>query len=399
VNRPGYCAAARLRRRGPLLAWLVLLLACAGHGHASVQAPSPQREAEARAKLDALRADIEALSAAQRALDGERNEVARELRASDQAIAEAAAALRDIEQRRAQQQQALDALQQQRGEVEHRFDAQREALAALLRSAHALGRHAPLKLLLAQRDATRIGRALAYQRYLQQDRLRTIQSLLQELAKLARLQQSIADANAGLVETHQAQQRALTAIEQQRAQHVEMLTELEARFSDGRARLAALGRDEAALRKLIESLRDVFADIPRQLAGGQPLAAQRGKLPRPVAGRVLAAFGGRLPDGRNSSGWLISAGAGTAVKAVGHGRVAFADWLKGYGLLLIVDHGDGFMSLYAANESLQKELGDWVASGETIASVGSSGGQPQPALYFELRKDGKPVDPQVWLGR
>src|SRR5690606_34912581 len=139
----------------------------------------------------------------------------------------------------------------------------------------------------------------------------------------------------------------------------------------------ALGRDEKALAALLERLRDVFADIPQQLDGDRPLAELKGRLPAPLQGTVRSAFGGTLPDGRRSNGWLLGASAGTEVRAIAHGRVAFADWLRGYGLIAIIDHGDGYMSLYAQNDALLAEAGAWVRPGDVLATVGSSGGQQE----------------------
>jgi septal ring factor EnvC (AmiA/AmiB activator) len=146
-------------------------------------------------------------------------------------------------------------------------------------------------------------------------------------------------------------------------------------------------------------LRDVFADIPRQIEDAQPFGTRRGRLPMPLLGSLDSGFGGTLPDGRRSQGWLLGARPGTHVTAVAPGRVAFADWLKGYGLIVILDHGDGYMSLYAQNDSLMKEVGDWVSRGEALAGVGSSGGQDRPALYFELRHNGRPINPKDWIRR
>ncbi|NZA27334.1 peptidoglycan DD-metalloendopeptidase family protein, partial [Luteimonas sp. SJ-92] len=117
----------------------------------------------------------------------------------------------------------------------------------------------------------------------------------------------------------------------------------------------------------------------------------------PLSGTLLAGFGGRMPDGRASSGVLIGAAAGTPVQAVADGTVVFSEWMTGYGLIAIVDHGNGHMSLYAHNDALAREVGDRVRRGDAVGSVGSSGGQGQPALYFELRRDGKPIDPAAWL--
>jgi murein hydrolase activator len=377
---------------------LVLLLACPGIALAQGDArPAATREAEAQQQLASLREQIRALGAAQAALDGERNAAARELRDADRTLAAAATALRETEAELARQAERLRELEAERATVADRLETQRDTLAALLRSAHALGRHHQLKLLLSHSDGARIGRSLAYQRYFQRERLRQIERLLAQLLELAEAQQSVDAQQQRLSAARIEQQQATDALSEQRDLQRARLETINTRFADGKARLAALGRDEAGLLRLLESLKDVFADIPTQLAGAGGFAGQRGRLRRPLAGSVLAAFGGTLPDGRRSSGWLIAAEAGTAVRAVAHGRVAFAEWLKGYGLLLIVDHGDGYMSLYAGNESVQKDIGDWVQPGDVVAAAGNSGGQPRSGLYFELRRNGQPIDPKGWL--
>ena len=124
-----------------------------------------------------------------------------------------------------------------------------------------------------------------------------------------------------------------------------------------------------------------------------------GPLKLPLAGSMLAGYGGVMPDGHKSQGWLIAGNPGAEVHAVSAGRVAYADWLKGYGLLIILDHGNGYMTLYAFNDALLKNTGDSVRAGEAISTVGSSGGQGRSALYFELRRNGQPQDPRSWLGK
>jgi murein hydrolase activator len=359
--------------------------------------PAAQRETETRQQLAALRDEIRALTTTQTALDGERNATARELREADHALAAAASTLRATEEELAVQIERLRELEAQRAAVAAGLEEQRAMLASLLRSAHALGRHHQLKLLLSHSDGARIGRSLAYQRYFQRERMRQIESLLAQLLELAEAQRNVDAQQQRLSAARIEQQQAATQLGVERDAQRARLEAINAQFVDGKARLVALGRDEAGLLRLLESLKDVFADIPKQLAAAGAFAGQRGRLVRPLAGRTLASFGGRLPDGRPSSGWLIGATVGTPVRAVAHGRVAFAEWLKGYGLLLIVDHGEGYMSLYAGNESVQKDIGDWVQAGDVVASAGSSGGQPQSGLYFELRRNGRPIDPKGWL--
>ena len=386
------------RQRFAARAALALLAAllCLG---AALAAPEDRaaREAEAERRLSQVRREIAELTAARQALEGERGDAARILREADQTVDRESRALREIDTRIAEQQAELARLEDQRRALELRLGSQRQALAALLRSAYALGRHEQLKLLLAQDRIESLARVLAYHRYFQRDRISRIDALMTELAELAEVVRQVNAQRAALDQSRAAQAEQLAGLETQREERRAVLAALEARYKDASSRLQALGRDEQALVELLERLRDIFADIPDRLEAAQPFAQRRGRLTTPLAGKTLVAFGGTLPDGRGSHGWLIQADSGTAVRAVAHGRVAFADWLKGYGLIVILDHGEGWMSLYAQNDSLQREVGDWVDAGDVLASAGSSGGQSQAALYFELRRAGRPVDPHGWF--
>lgn len=376
---------------------LVACLAVAAMPALAQPADREKKEAAAEQQLQALRQQIKAITAEQRKLDGERSDASQALREADAQVGEAVRALRRTEAGIATTEVELRDLQQQQARLEAGLSEQREALAALVRSAYALGRHEQLKLLLAQDRMADLARVLAYHRYFQADRQERITGLLGELQALAAVARRIQDQRDVLAAALIQQQADLDALEAQRADRAKVLAGLEAGFKDRAARLAALGRDEKTVLKLLEQLRDAVADIPRQVDDTRPFASRRGQLGRPLAGSVLAAFGGKLPDGRSSDGWLVAGTAGAEVRAVAPGRVAFSDWLKGYGLLVIVDHGDGWMSLYAFNDALLKDVGDWVRAGDPLATVGSSGGQGRPALYFELRRNGQPQDPKPWF--
>lgn len=356
-----------------------------------------KKEAAAEQRLSTLRQQIKAITAEQREQEGERAAASRELRAADAKVNESVRALRRTEAAIATSEIELQRLQEKQATLEAGLSQQREALATLVRSAYALGRHEQLKLLLAQDRMADLARVLAYHRYFQADRQQRITGLIAELRDLAAVARQIEDQRQVLEAARTQQQADLAALETQRGERAAVLATLEAGFKDRAARLAALGRDEKSVVRLLEQLRDAVADIPRQVDDTRPFASRRGQLGRPLAGTVLAAFGGRLPDGRGSDGLLIAGTAGAEVRAVAPGRVAFSDWLKGYGLLTIVDHGDGWMSLYAFNDALLKDVGDWVRAGDPLATVGSSGGQGRPALYFELRRNGQPQDPKPWL--
>ena len=382
-------------------ACLAAALAFAACGPARAQdadaAKRVAQEAEAKKKLDGVRAEIKALAEQQRAASGERDDATRALREKEVALGAVARDVHALDQRMAGQQQQLDELDAQRAGLDVKLKSQREVLAGLLRSAYALGHSEELKLLLQQDDVAAISRVLAYHRYFQRAQVAQIEHLLGDLRQLADVQAAIRSATAELVATRDARSAEGARLEVERSARTELLAQIEAKLKDQGARIAALGRNESELTSLLDRLRDVFADIPKQLAGDESFASQRGRLAWPLQGKVVSGFGASDESGRRSSGLLLAAKAGSAVHAVSHGRVAFADWLRGYGLLLIVDHGDGYLSLYGCNEALLKDVGDWVSAGETIATSGASGGQKTAGLYFELRAKGQAVDPRGWL--
>jgi septal ring factor EnvC (AmiA/AmiB activator) len=379
------------------------LLAVFALGAASARAepePDPKtaaQEHEARQKLDAVRAEIKALAEQQRETEGERGEAAKALRTKETELAGVAKDVHALDEKLATQQADLDRLDAERAKLETALKSQRDALAALLRSAYALGRNEELKLLLQQNDDAAIARVLAYNRYFQRARVGRIDQLSTDLEDLAKVQESIRTKTAELASTRDARAAEGAKLETERTEREKLVDELDTKLKEQGARAAALGKDEKALASLIEKLRDVFADIPKQLSGAEPFASQRGRLAWPVPGRIARGFGATDESGRRSSGLLIASKSGTAVHAVSHGRIVFADWLRGYGLMIIVDHGDGYLSLYGCNEPLLKDVGDWVNAGETIATSGASGGQKTPGLYFEVRAKGQPVDPKAWL--
>jgi septal ring factor EnvC (AmiA/AmiB activator) len=344
-----------------------------------------------------VRAEIKALAEQQRATEGERGEAARTLRAKEREVADVAKDVHTLDEKIETQQAELDKLDQQRVALETALKSQRDALAALLRSAYALGRNEELKLLLQQNDVAAISRVLAYNRYFQRARIGRIDQLSIDLQQLANVQAAIRQKTGELASTRDARAAEGDRLETERTERAALLDQLDVALKEQGARAAALGKDEKSLSVLLEKLRDVFADIPKQLSGAEPFASMRGRLAWPLSGKIVTAFGAADESGRRSSGLLLTAKNGTAVHAVSHGRIVFADWLRGYGLMIIVDHGDGYLSLYGCNETLLKDVGDWVNAGETIATSGSSGGQKTAGLYFELRTKGQPVDPKAWL--
>ena len=396
IRIPAYVRVTSKKVKARVLAAGLLLCTCAASAVAqSATAPSDdgQRsadEAKAKQKLEQVRGDIHRIVDEQKATVSQRNDATAGLRVQELKIAQTAKELRALDQKLVAQQGRLDVLVARRDALEASLKDQREALAALLRSAYALGRNEELRLLLMQDDVDSIGRLLAYYRYFERARIGEIDRLLKDLDALAQVRREIEDETALLKQSREAQEQDSRRLETERDEGRRLLASLDAALKDQQSRLAALGRDEKSLLELLEKLRDVFADIPKQIAGAEPFAQQQGRLLWPLRGASDGAAG-------DSHGVLIAAAEGGEVHAVSHGRVVFADWLRGYGLLLIVDHGDRYLSLYGCNETLLKDVGDWVNAGEVIATSGASGGRKTPGLYFELRHDGKPMDVRAWL--
>jgi len=373
------------------------LLAVSAHAQESGDQHGVQ-EAQTKQKLEQIRVEIHKLAEEQRSTAAKRNDATNALRDADLKIAALAKTLRSIDQQLSGQQAKLDGLLVQQSALDVKLKDQRDALAALLRSAYAMGRDEELKLLLAQDHIDDISRMLAYYRYFERARVHEIDGLLEDLQALAQLQADIERETVALKASRDERAIQAQRLDGEREQRHLLLGELDAALKDQTARLAALGKDEKALVDLLAKLRDIFADIPRHLVGAEPFADLRGRLNWPLRGKVVVRFGATAVDGeRSSQGVLIAAKDGSEVRAVSHGRVVYADWLRGYGLLLIIDHGEGYLSLYGYNETLLKEAGDWVDAGEVVATSGDSGGRKTAGLYFELRRDGKPIDPAAWM--
>lgn len=379
-----------------MLAIASQLGASRAHAQSNDETQRVAQEAQTKQKLETVRAEIKKIVDEQKETTAKKDAAITALRDQDLKVAAAAKELRTIDQKLAGQQDKLQQLEAQRDELNVKLAAQRDTLAALLRSAYVVGHGEELKLLLAQEDVAKIGRMLEYFRYFERARVEQIQTLLKDLDALAQVHKAIDDETAQLTATRAQRADDAKQLDAERAQRAQVLADLDKQLKDDQARLAALGQDEKELSDLLAKLRDVFADIPKQLAGAEPFASQRGRLNWPVRGRLIAGYGARMGE-RTSSGVVIAAAEGAEVHAVSHGRVVFADWMRGFGLLLIVDHGDGYLSLYGYNETLLKDVGDWVSANEAIATSGATGGQKTPGVYFELRAQGKPVDPRGWL--
>jgi septal ring factor EnvC (AmiA/AmiB activator) len=372
--------------------WLCLLAPPPGPAAADLD----RTEAEAR-----LKDVLEEIGRLQSRLEASRGEHSREqdrLKRLDLQIQDSDRQLRDLAAQRRAHEQELAALENQRKEYLASLEQRMDRLAEQLRGAYRSGRQSRMKLVLNQDDPALLGRMMAYYDYFSRAQLRQISLLREALSTLEAMQHTIDRELARLAELTRDQQELLVDLGAQRQERQVLLAKLAEEIGGEEARLRELERNRQDLEALIERLTDVLADIPADLGSHLGVASQKGRLPMPVQGAVEHAFGQGRSGGLHWQGWLIGAQPGAEVIAIAYGRVAFADWLRGYGLLLIVDHGQGFMSLYGHNESLLQEVGAWVEPGEVVSVVGENPGSGQ-GLYFELRKDGKAIDPAAWLAR
>ncbi|MET0549585.1 MAG: peptidoglycan DD-metalloendopeptidase family protein [Xanthomonas sp.] len=404
------------------------LLAAAWLLTAGLAAAQNPREAEKR--LEKVRGELKSVAEERRQLEGKRGDAARQLREADEKVAATGRSLAQTQQALQRHQQTLAELERKRDGLRSGLTRQRAELAQLLRAAYAIGGNAPLKLLLAQDRVADANRLLAYHRYLQRERAQRIATLTHELQALEQVQREVVEQKQQLSEAQRRQREQAEALQRDRKQRAGVVSELDQRYQDRSEREKALGQDAKALETLLANLRAAAAraEAERRAAAKREAAEQAaqakaaaksgrggGKVPPkvvasapplkvgglgwPLSGDLIARYGGRLPDGRTSSGVLIGAPAGSTVTAVADGTVVFSDWMTGYGMILIVDHGNGYMSLYAHNDTLLRDAGARVKRGDPVAKVGNSGGQGRPALYFELRRNGQPVDPASWLQR
>ena len=390
-----------------------------------------QSQREAERKLQQLRDELKTISADRRDLEGKRGTAAQQLRQADEKVAKTARALSETETALRTHEQKLSELQQQRAQLQRGLREQRVQLAALLRAADHVGRNAPRKVLLSQDTVGDATRMLADHRYVQNARAQRIQGLTTQLEALTQVEQQITERRQALDAARAQQKAQASSLLKDRSQQAATVAQLDTRYQQRAEREKALGQDAKALEQLLANLRAAAAkaDAERRAAAKRAAAeaaaqAKRGKTDRPerpgktppkvvanapapkvgglswpVSGNLLARFNATLPDGHTSKGVLIGAPKGSTVTAVADGTVVFSDWMTGYGMILIVDHGNGYMSLYAHNDTLLRDAGASIKRGEAVAKVGSSGGQGVPALYFELRRNGQPVDPSSWLQR
>ncbi len=377
------------------------LLACAAFAWpvAARQTDKPQAEqAQAQKKLAEIRDKMKALAQEQAQTAAKRDTLDAALAKQANALAAAAKAVRETDAQIAAKQQQLDQLQQQRNDLQQKLHDQRAAIADLLRATYALGHGTDMRVLLGGEDVARIARALTYSKYFQQDRVKKVNQLMDDLAKLQALEASITAEQQALQAVRAQREAQARTLRQQRAAQQKLASQVNAQYKSQGQKLAAMKQNEQSLNQLLDKLQKAIDEAARAAAEaakagrhetGVPagkIANTRGNLPWPASG----------PVHDYGNGVLIAAPAGSEVHAVAAGRVVYAHFLRGYGLLIIVNHGNGWMSMYGNNETLLHNVGDAVKAG-TVLGTALPSTSSSTGVYFELRHNRKPVNPRSWL--
>lgn len=351
-------------------------------------------EEEHKAQRELLRQRINKLQTDIQYVEGSRDALVEQLAASEKEIGDIAANLRKLDNRlKLQEKERGRLLSEQKLHLE-RLDSERIALANQIRAAYVMGRQERLKVLLNQQQPETVSRIMAYYDYLARARATRMEEISSHLQKLQQLQDDVAKQEALLQQTRDQRLSERQSLEQVQSVRQQTIQTLTGQLEESGQQLTRLQRDERRINELISGLQQALQDM--EIPDQKPFFQKKGRLEWPTSGRIRASYGSAKIEDMRWDGVVIGAPEGRPVRSVHAGRVAYADWLRGFGLLLIIDHGDDYMTLYGYNQSLFKETGDWVAPGEVIALVGNSGGQQQAGLYFGIRYKGKAKNPKAW---
>ncbi|MGE3890150.1 MAG: murein hydrolase activator EnvC [Steroidobacteraceae bacterium] len=336
-----------------------------------------------------------------------RDSLVGELKQADESIQAARAELADVRAQRQAVEQQLQALQTQQSQAEAKIHLEREALARELRLSYMNGRNEQFKLLLNQQDPAQLGRMVSYYGYFGRARAEHIQSINEQLAHIELLKERIVQETEQLRSMEAASERSAKDLAAARQKRAKTLVKVETKLKTGNQQLNKLQSDAKTLERLLAELRlamERAAAAARAKADNRnvqtTVAKGRGTWPWPLKGEVLARFGQLRSGGPLKwEGLMIASGVGAEVRAPAPGRVLYADWLPGLGLLLVLDHGGGIMSLYGHNEQLFKKVGEQVVRGEVLSASGDTGLNGRSGIYLEIRNGKSPVDPLDWLGK
>lgn len=392
--------------------------------------------ADARKQIEAARQDVAELQKLLKQIEQEKSAVQKQLQTTESEMGQLEKQVDSLQQEIDRSEAELERLNEEKTTLEGARIEQQRLIGIQARAAYQSGRQEYLKLLLNQQNPEKFSRTLTYYDYLSKARFEQVADLNQTLSQLANVQAGIEQQQATLAEQQDGLKERRAQLDEVRKERQLALAKLDRDFSSRDQKLKARKQEQAQLERVLKTIEQTLArqareaeqarqralalareeEARQQRAGGNrstpsgpvvsstggsfggPFASAKGKLPWPVDGRLVARYGTpRGGDARTKwDGVLIGADIGTQVRAVHGGRVVFADWLRGAGLLVILDHGNGYLSLYGHNQSLLRDAGEIVKAGDPIATVGTSGGQESAALYFAIRQQGRPSDPAQW---
>lgn len=327
---------------------------------------------------------------------GQQGQLIKQLRYSETEIGRLGRSIAAIQGQLERQQQTLLSLQNRQKALNDKRAKQEHLISEQVRIAFQLGRSNQIKLLLNQESPATVARAIRYLDYVNKARFDQLEAYAETLADIERLKPTIINEELRLQKTKDSLDTELVLLANEQSNRKIALNAINNAISNKDEELANRRAERERLEQLLVAVEQAVANLalpPEYRAFHE----RKGDMNWPVKGVITNQYGSRkISGGLRWQGVELSAPKGSPVRAIHNGRVVFANWFKGQGLLLIVDHGEGYLSLYAHNESLLRETGDWVKAGEPIASVGSSGGQQDNALYFEIRHNGKPINPSHW---
>ncbi|AXS83163.1 murein hydrolase activator EnvC family protein [Marinobacter sp. Arc7-DN-1] len=360
-------------------------------------APAISQQEVTPAQIEKLKERIEEIDDWLADAEEDRSSLEQQLASTERTISRLTRERRSLRQQVEQQQQRLKELQKEEQELTRTLDRQRESLKKQIRAAWMEGDAPAVKVLLNEIDPDRIARTMTYYEYLSKDTVTRLEVFRKSLQELKNTRAAAQATRVELARTEDDVARRQQELAASRKQRQQTLASLNADIKNRLGEREELTSDRKRLEKLLEEVQQAINNIPSPNES-RPFASLRDKLPWPAQGKVLSGYGDRYADGRlRRNGLLIGTEEEAEIRAIHYGRVVFANWLRGFGLITIIDHGDGYMTLYGHSSSLFTSPGDWVAAGEPIALAGRTGGTDSPALYFEVRHNGKPDNPGRWL--
>jgi len=364
---------------------------------ASEQYSATESQEESEAKLKQLKANISKLASWLKTANQEKSGLASKLKSQEKRIAKASKEIRETRAKITTLLKEIDQLKRSIKEQKNALKAQQNYLTVELRALYLDGKQPKLKALLDQNNPQDSARYLSYFNYLRDARADKLSEYKNAVAELEDTQTKALRRQNALSQEKQTLEENRTLLKEQNAKRKLTLQLLTKNINDKSQQLTQLKENQQRLEALLLQVEKSISELELP-SESSPFSGRKSKLPWPSRGKVIERFGSRLAQGKlHSNGIRIAAKEDTEVVAVHYGRVVFSDWLRGFGLLIIIDHGEGFLSLYGNNKSLLREVGDWVRPGEGISHAGNSGGLNRPSLYFEIRKNGKPQNPLRWL--